>query len=215
MSNGKKSGKAEQAAQARAEFQRRKRQRAWKSRAVMALVVVGIAAPVGYCVLRERELTSEIVNAQYPAGEHVAGRVTYRENPPLGGAHNVVWQNCGIYNVPIHNEHAVHSLEHGAVWITYRPDLPAADVERLQKVASDDYMLLSPYPGLTAPVVVSSWNHQLALTGASDGRLGQFISRFKNNPSTTPEFGAPCAGGTSSPASVDTLQTPPTSGAMR
>jgi hypothetical protein len=215
MGNGKKSGKAEQAAQTRAEFQRRKRQRAWRTRAVIALVGLAVAGSAGYCVLRERELTSAIVDARYPAGEHVAGTVAYRENPPLGGAHNVLWQNCGIYNVPIHNEHAVHSLEHGAVWITYRPDLPAADVERLQKIATDDYMLLSPYPGLPAPVVVSAWNHQLALTGAGDGRLGQFIARFKNNPSTTPEFGAPCAGGTSNPASVDSLQAPPTTGPMR
>jgi hypothetical protein len=58
-------------------------------------------------------------------------------------------------------------------------------------------MLLSPYPGLGAPVVASAWNHQIQLTGADDPRLGRFIARFKNSPSTTPEFGAVCTGGTS------------------
>ena len=39
-------------------------------------------------------------------------------------------------------------------------------------------------------------------------RLQRFIDRYKNNPDTTPEFGAPCAGGTSATAAADTLQTP-------
>jgi hypothetical protein len=215
MAKGKRSEKAEQAATARAEFQRRKRRRTLMNRGIVGVVLLLVAGSAGYCVLRERELTTGTVDAQYPAGQHVAGTVTYRENPPLGGAHNVVWQNCGIYTVPIHNEHAVHALEHGAIWITYRPDLPAADVQRLQTVAADDYMLLSPYPGLPAPVVVSAWNHQIALTGADDGRLARFIAKYKNNPSTTPEFGAPCRGGTNATAAVDSLQTAPTTGAMR
>jgi hypothetical protein len=99
----------------------------------------------------------------------------------------------------------VHSLEHGAVWITYRPDLPGADVQRLRTLASDDYMLLSPYPGLPAPVVVTAWNRQMQLAGADDPRLPQFIRRFKNNAATTPEFGATCLGGTLATADEDTL----------
>jgi hypothetical protein len=49
-------------------------------------------------------------------GKHTAGEVDYAQNPPVGGAHNPVWQNCGFYDKPIRDESAVHSLEHGAVW---------------------------------------------------------------------------------------------------
>jgi hypothetical protein len=125
----------------------------------------------------------------------------------MGGAHNVVWQNCGIYEAPIHNEHAVHSLEHGAVWITYRPGLAPDQVDRLRALASDDFLLLSPYPGLAQPVVASAWNRQLPFERADDPGLAAFIGRFKNNPETTPEFGAPCAGGTSALATTDSLTT--------
>jgi hypothetical protein len=145
----------------------------------------------------------------------MAGKIQYTENPPVGGAHNVAWQNCGIYNAPIHSEHAVHSLEHGAVWITYRPDLPADQVEMLRRVASDDLMLLSPYPGLPAPVVASSWNHQITLEGASDPKLAAFIAKFKNNPETTPEFGASCFGAITSGAANVASLTDPRAGTTR
>src|SRR6185369_14834468 len=106
-------------------------------------------------------------------------------------------------------EHAVHSMEHGAVWITYRPDLPAAQVQRLKAAAADDFVLLSPYPGLAHPVVASAWNRQLAFDDPSSPGLEGFIGQYKNNPSSTPEFGAPCAGGTSATATADTLNVAP------
>ena len=67
-------------------------------------------------------------------------------------------------------------MEHGAVWITYRPDLAADQVETLRAAADDDFMLLSPYPGLPGNIVLSSWNRQLALTDAADPRLPWFTS---------------------------------------
>jgi hypothetical protein len=191
----------EQAAMQRAE-QKRRQARARLTRRIAGVFAVAIMlGGVGYCVVRDRALTEAVTTATYPAGQHTTGAVTYRETPPMGGTHHPLWQNCGIYDAPIHSEHAVHSLEHGAVWITYRPDLPAAAVQQLRAAAEDDYMLLSPFPGLRAPVVVSAWNHQLALEGADDPRLRQFIRRYKNNPSTTPEYGALCTGGTSVNAS--------------
>jgi hypothetical protein len=172
-------------------------------------VALSVAVVVGCYAMGDGEadveIQADVVTTNYPAARHMTGPITYAENPPMGGLHNPIWQNCGIYDVPIHSEHAVHSLEHGAVWITYRPDLPAADVQRLRALASDDYMLLSPFPGLPAPVVASSWNNQIRLTGADDPRLPQFIRTYKNNPRTTPEFGATCAGGTNASAEANSL----------
>ena len=179
------------------------------------VVVVLVAAALAYGYYQQARLLDAVTTASYPAGQHLAGRIQYKENPPVGGAHNVAWQNCGIYNAPIHNEHAVHSLEHGAVWITYRPDLPADQVEVLRRVALDDLMLLSPYPGLPAPVVASAWNHQVALEGASDPRLAAFIAEYRNNPETTPEFGASCAGAISNGSAVEESLTDPRAGMTR
>ncbi|MCA1688251.1 MAG: DUF3105 domain-containing protein, partial [Actinobacteria bacterium] len=67
-----------------------------------------------------------------PGGAHTEADVDYAQTPPAGGEHNPVWQNCGFYEEPVRDELAVHSLEHGAVWITYLPDLPQDEIERLR-----------------------------------------------------------------------------------
>src|SRR5262249_27967716 len=133
---------------------------------------------------------------------HVNGKVNYPQTPAAGGNHNPVWLNCGIYTSAVPNENAVHDLEHGAVWITYQPDLAASQVSKLTsyvrgKIGTnlDPHILLSPYPGLPAPVVASAWGKQLRLTGASDPRLDLFVKTYMNGPQT-PEPGAKCSGGT-------------------
>jgi hypothetical protein len=131
--------------------------------------------------------------------DHVTGKVNYPQNPPVGGPHNAVWQNCGIYSTPVANENAVHDLEHGAVWITYQPSLSDQQVEQLRAlVRGHDHALLSPYPGLSSPVVISAWGIQLQVKSASDPRLAAFLSKYEQGPQT-PEPGAPCSGGTGTP----------------
>jgi hypothetical protein len=193
------------AERAAAEQQARRKSLIWRG-VIAALVVVAIG--VSYSFYRKNQLLGAVTTTTYPAARHLAGEIKYTETPPMGGPHNVVWQNCAIYDEPIHNEHGVHSLEHGAVWLTYRPGLPADQLQTLKNLAADDYMLLSPYPGLPHAVVASAWNHQLALERADDTSLRAFIAEYKNNPDTTPEFGASCLGGTRLPATADTLTNP-------
>lgn len=134
-----------------------------------------------------------------PAGQHVPGPVSYPQTPPVGGPHNPIWLNCGIYDQPVANEHAVHSMEHGAVWVTYRPDLAQDDVTKLRDLVNgQQYVLLSPYPNLPNPVVASAWGLQLKLDKADDPRLAQFIREYANGPQN-PEPGAPCSGAMGTP----------------
>lgn len=130
---------------------------------------------------------------------HVEEDVAYAQTPPVGGDHSPVWQNCGFYEAPVDDEPAVHSMEHGAVWITYQPDLPHEQVERLRDLAqSQTHVLVSPYPDLPAAVVASAWERQLRLDSASDPRLERFVRAFQLG-SQAPESGAPCTDGTGEP----------------
>ena len=124
---------------------------------------------------------------------HTADAVEYPQDPPAGGPHDPSWQKCAVYDAPVRNENAVHSQEHGAVWITYQPDLAKSDRETLAELAVDQpYLLISPYPGLEDPVVVSAWGAQLRLDDVSDPRLQAFIERYAGN---GPERGATCDSG--------------------
>ena len=124
---------------------------------------------------------------------HVDGDVDYEQDPPVGGQHADRWLDCGAYETQVRAENVVHDLEHGTVLVTYRPGTSTADVERLEALLPDNG-ILSPWDDLDAPVVVTVWGRQLALTGADDPRLPLFIDTFGAG-ETAPEPFASCAGG--------------------
>lgn len=172
--------------------------------AVAAVLVLGLAVAVpvvaqqvggdevaGPVNLDDVQFFKEVDNG------HTGGDVDYDQVPPIGGPHDPAWLDCGRYDEPVRDENAVHDLEHGAVWITYDPDLGADDVDALERVLPDNG-ILSPYDGLPAPVVVTVWARQLQLTGADDPRLEAFLGVYDDG-RTSPEPFASCAGGVSEP----------------
>jgi hypothetical protein len=200
---------------ARIEEMRIQQRRAERRRTLLivgpaVLLVVVLISVVGVLIVQEAQRQNELDKAASQPIEgvqsfkdlkrdHVETPVTYPETPPVGGNHNSVWQNCGVYTTPIANENAVHSLEHGAVWITYQPTLPAAQLETLKKLAkANSYALLSPFEGLKTPVVASAWGKQLSVPSADDPRLAVFLRTYLQG-EQTPEPGAPCTGGTGTP----------------
>jgi hypothetical protein len=133
---------------------------------------------------------------QESSRNHVSTTVQYDATPPVGGNHSPIWADCAgtVYPNAIANENAVHMLEHGAVWITYRPGLAESEVSKLATfVEGQDRMAMSPYPNLKTPISLQSWGYQLFLNSASDQRIQKFISALRYNPKTTPEIGATCS----------------------
>ncbi|NEE35150.1 DUF3105 domain-containing protein, partial [Streptomyces sp. SID7982] len=129
--------------------------------------------------------------------EHVANKVDYPMNPPVGGDHNQVWMNCNadVYTQEIPKENAVHSLEHGAVWVTYNDKASDADIEALtKKVKATPYSLMSPVKDQKDPLMLSAWGKQVTVKNASDDRVDQFFTKYVQGPQT-PEPGAACTGG--------------------
>ena len=119
---------------------------------ILAAIITAVALVVAGSV-QERNALAEaakkpIDGIQTFSGlsrNHVQNAVAYPQRPGVGGDHAAVWTNCGIYTDPVNEQRAVHSLEHGAVWITYSPGLPAAEITRLTALAKDKpYVLLRP-----------------------------------------------------------------------
>ncbi|MFP5416828.1 MAG: DUF3105 domain-containing protein [Actinomycetes bacterium] len=187
-----------------------RKERRWRLGIALAAAVPVIALLAAFLIPfvtgardTDRSASGPIEGVQTFTGlsaNHVTSPVTYAQNPPVGGDHSGVWQNCGIYTSPITPiEPAVHSLEHGAVWITYDPALPTDQVARLQSlVRGKPYGLLSPMQDVPALVVASAWGVQLQVESASDPRLPTFLSTYMQGPQT-PEPGASCFGGLGTP----------------
>jgi len=136
----------------------------------------------------------------YPATTNrtVEGPIEYGREPPTNGEHDPLWHNCGFYEQPIQDRHAVHSMDHGVVWITYRPDLPRRQKEALRPYGRENYVIVSPYPGQAAPVMATSWRVQLELDSTSDPRLEQFVNQFRIS-ELAPLSGNRCTLGVGSP----------------
>lgn len=112
----------------------------------------------------------------------MTGTVKYSQTPPVGGDHDAVPLNCGIYTNPVAHENAVHSMEHGggldhlSTHIVHRGRHPLRHA-----VTGHSYVIPSPYTGLPSPVA-AAWGVQLKLTSASDPRLAQFIAYYEQGP---------------------------------
>lgn len=117
-------------------------------------------------------LHSHLGKGQYPQ--------SYPQSPPVGGPHSKAWLACQVFDVELPKEAAVHSMEHGAVWLTYQPDLPADQVATLATLAqaNKDFVLVSPYTGQDSPVVASAWGLQLKAAKADDPALLDFVRTY-------------------------------------
>ncbi|RBY87238.1 DUF3105 domain-containing protein [Blastococcus sp. TBT05-19] len=181
-------------------------QRPWGLIAGAVVVALFAAAVLGYAVVKVNEANAnkvesidEISGAQtfeYEGGLHDDNPISYEQSPPVGGPHANVWADCTgtVYDVDVRHENAVHSLEHGAVWITYDPDeVSDGDVTKLAELVDGvSGRMLSPYVGLDSPISVQSWGHQLKVDSADDERIEQFADLMTYKSDSYPEPGATC-----------------------
>jgi hypothetical protein len=208
----RQAAKQERAAQraARQEASARKRKRAALRRrlttaAIVAVIVLVIAA---FFMPRKGSYTAggtgeSIEGVQFFQNStgHTLSAVVYPQTPPAGGEHHPTWLNCGVYSEPVPNVYAVHSLEHGAVWVTYDPNLSADTLAALREYLPSTYVVLSPFVGLPSAIVLSAWNAQLRLDSPDDPRLPRFFEEYWRN-QNVPEPGALCTGGIDGPGRI-------------
>jgi hypothetical protein len=175
-----------------------RKDRRWLWAALLGLIVVIMTILSGLALNYQSQFPGLV---SYPNLEHgeTRGPISYAQSPPAGGKYAPEWQNCGIYNVSVPNENAVHALAHGAVWITYRPDLAIGDIGAIERlVRNRTYVLVSPYPGQAAPIIATAWGAQLKLYDPKDNQLALFLVHYRQGPQA-PEPGQPCTGGVGAP----------------
>jgi hypothetical protein len=171
----------------------------------LVLLLLGVVVTASGCTGSSQPKPPSIaglhVFTEDPNPRHTTKRVTYDHTPPAGGKHWPAqdggvygWLRCGVYTDPVPNEFAVHSEEHGAVWLTYLPGEDASPLLALRQL-KPDYVLVSPYPGQPGKYMASTWGAQLSVDSGDDPRLKAFVTTYAGG-GQGGEKGADCSHGT-------------------
>jgi hypothetical protein len=116
---------------------------------------------------------------------------TYLTNPPSSGNHYGIWALYQTYTQPIRDGFWVHSLEHGAIVITYNcPEGCADDVARIQafidSVPNDcasfpKRFILLPDPNLDVKFAASAWTWTLKASCFDRDAFAAFAAAHYNH----------------------------------
>ena len=174
----------------------------WPKRVAQILgvgLVVSLVAIVMFSQPEARGVPDGTQAVAIASADHVSGTIYANNEVPAGGAMDSIWQNCGFYDGQVRAENVVHSLEHGAVWVTYGAGVTSDDVVSLRRfVSRSEKVVVSAVPLQGAPIIVSAWGRQLEIDDPSDARLDQFVNEF-TGASSAPERGGRCNGGVGQP----------------
>lgn len=125
--------------------------------------------------------------------EHIAQGTAgsgYNSNPPTSGPHWGAPATNGIHDEQLADEQTIHNLEHGHIWITYKPDISDEDRQKLAEIAkSDDWkVLISKRETNSNPIILVAWGRLLRLNEFNEAKIKDFIKTYRNRgPEKTPD----------------------------
>ncbi|SCG50533.1 DUF3105 domain-containing protein [Micromonospora halophytica] len=103
----------------------------------------------------------------------------YRTMPPTSGPHSPRVVVPGIYRDPVPAELQVHVLEHGHVLVQYAPDVPAADVDALERLGRRHPrdVVVAPYPALGQGIGLTGWQRLHRLDRLDERAVEEFVTK--------------------------------------
>ena len=134
----------------------------------------------------------------------------YNSNPPTGGWHYDAPAQTGIYDTEFADEQIIHNLEHGHIWIAYRPDLLKDQIEKLADIAKSygSKVIMAPRKANNQPVAIVAWEHILKLDLVDEAKIKEFIDAYRGiaAPEKLPDFGFKDFRGTSIKPTVSPMK---------
>lgn len=163
-------------------------------RIVAAIIIItALAAAVWggvvYSRRRAENLPGRFIENQ--GQEHVGPehQHTYNSNPPTSGWHYSQPADWGVYREELPDEVFIHNLEHGGVWISYKPEIPEETRAKLEKFYQTygRKIIVTPRAKNDTDIALAAWNRldKFSVAEYSDERVERFIKAFRNR---GPEF---------------------------
>ena len=159
----------------------------YKSLIITLLIIVAFV--YGIILLAKASLPkTEDMSVAYEnqGNQHIAEGSThglYNSNPPSSGWHYARWIDGGVYKDAVVDENVVHNLEHGDIWISYKPDVSEDVIKVLEKFGGK-YLIVSPRDANDKDIALVSWGRVDAFDVVDmeslKERVGDFIKRHDN-----------------------------------
>lgn len=102
----------------------------------------------------------------------------YNSNPPTSGPHyGDRVAGPGIKSKQLPDELVLHSLEHGAVVLWYKADLPNEEVDKIKEAfqGASGKKIMLPRADLDVPIALTSWGYLLKLESIDAEKIKAFI----------------------------------------
>jgi len=156
----------------------------------ISLWIMGLAVLIGGGWLLVS--TAGPKGTDYSQGIFVLGRdhitdgttyTSYNSNPPTSGPHYANPASARFYDKELPDEQLVHNLEHGHIWIAYKPGL-SKDVIGILKDFSGRNVIVTPRSKNDTDIALAAWGRldqfNVEPSGIDKQRIKDFISRYQN-----------------------------------
>lgn len=164
----------------------------------MTLIAVLIVGVFGYVVIQKKDVPPESPRPgteQSDKGQkHVEDNAVAYGGPeaPTSGDHSspLPWQ---VYDQEIPDINIIHNMEHGGVYISYQPDLPADQIAKIKELFSKPYSnvkftpnkaVVAPRDANDSPIIMSSWRRSMRLGSFDEAKM---IDYYLRNVGKSPE----------------------------
>lgn len=109
--------------------------------------------------------------------------VSYNSNPPTSGDHYASPAPARSYDQELPDEQLVHNLEHGNIWIAYKPSVSGEIIDALKDFSGGN-IVVAPRSKNDTDVALVAWGRldkfNIEASGIDKQRVKDFISRYQN-----------------------------------
>ncbi len=159
----------------------------WKRRALWIIVAIAVIAGIGWWIIGLSPKGSDYSVSFADLGrEHIptdSPRPAYNSNPPTSGPHFAEWAYEMFYDKEIPDGHLVHNLEHGDIWISFKPTVPVEVKKALESYAGGKVVVTMRSQNDT-DIALAAWTRLDAFNlengTLNEERIEDFIKRYQN-----------------------------------
>ena len=157
--------------------------------AVVVIIVVIFGGFLVWLAVYFQNSEKNLPGVFYPSmgRNHIAAGThdpNYNSNPPTSGNHYPQDAEWGVYDKELPDETLIHNLEHGGIWISYKPGIPEDIRKKLEGFYKKwgNHIIVIPRLANDTDIALAAWTRldKFSVQEYSDEQVEQFIKAYRN-----------------------------------